>query len=275
MHEHQRVHLETQLHDRTGLGEASIEDHPAVVRDGDLAEPVDVGREIPAPKPVLARLDQKRVISVLRPFVAERLIALFTPPFGYQRSRRVSADGVMPTVGVPDDRAKNPAHVGIQAMALGQFERVLTLERVRRVIALERVLRVIEQHPRIRTALQVRQAQQRAAADVEGPMLPALDDGFVTGTVFGRQLPSSAQHAPLRDITHRPRGSAPPQFRRSRRCFVDFGIPHGVDHPEDAQLLDIDLPGFCPAVYPRDRDARTASLGPDTRLRRAGTLDAH
>jgi hypothetical protein len=39
----------------------------------------------------------------------------------------------------------------------------------------------------------------------------------------------------------------------------------GGDHPEDAGLLDIDLPGFCPAVYPRNQnqDSRTASLGPD------------
>src|ERR1700693_840404 len=42
MQQHQRVHLETQLHDRAGLREASVEDHFAVVRDRDLAEPVDV-----------------------------------------------------------------------------------------------------------------------------------------------------------------------------------------------------------------------------------------
>src|SRR5258706_7803443 len=128
-------------------------------------------------------------MPILRPFIAERLIALFAPAFGYRRSARVSADGVMPTVRVFHDRAKNPAHVGIQAMTLGQFERVLTFERVRGVIALERVLRVIEQHSRVPTALQVRQPQQRAAPDVERPMFPACDDCFVIGTDFARQVP--------------------------------------------------------------------------------------
>ena len=68
-----------------------------------------------------------------------------------------------------------------------------------------------------------------------------------------------------------------PAISSVKEVFVEFGIPQRADHPEDAQLLDIDLPGFCPAVYPRDRecDARTASLGPDTRRGRAGTLDAH
>jgi hypothetical protein len=40
-------------------------------------------------------------------------------------------------------------------------------------------------------------------------------------------------------------------------------IPTAGDHPEDAQgLLDVVLPGFCPAVYPFVRDclSRTSRL---------------
>jgi len=36
----------------------------------------------------------------------------------------------------------------------------------------------------------------------------------------------------------------------------ESGYPMREDHPEDAALLDIDLPGFCPAVYPSRRTTR-------------------
>jgi hypothetical protein len=74
---------------------------------------------------------------------------------------------VVPAVGIRDDGTKYPAHVGIQAVAPGQLERVLALERIRRVVALERVLRVVEQHADIGASLDIDQAQQRAGAEGE------------------------------------------------------------------------------------------------------------
>jgi hypothetical protein len=56
--------------------------------------------------------------------------------------------------------------------------------------------------------------------------------------------------------------------------FARFGIslPQG-DHPEDAQgLLDVVLPGFCPAVYPFVRDCLSRTSRPP---KQTGTLDAH
>jgi hypothetical protein len=59
-----------------------------------------------------------------------------------------------------------------------------------------------------------------------------------------------------------------------RSLFARFGIsPPQGDHPEDAQgLLDVVLPGFCPAVYPFVRDCLSRTSRPP---KQTGTLDAH
>jgi len=55
---------------------------------------------------------------------------------------------------------------------------------------------------------------------------------------------------------------------------LEFGIPMWADHPEDCELLDIDLPGFCPAVYPW-KSLHGLPLSDQAPARQAGTLDAH
>src|SRR3954463_8930708 len=104
-----------------------VEYQCAVLFRVDLAEPVDVGRQIAPAHPVLGRLYQKAVMAVLGPVVAVFLIGLAAPLFRHLRLGGIAADGVVPTGGVLDDGAEDPSHVGIEAMAGGQLEGVLTL----------------------------------------------------------------------------------------------------------------------------------------------------
>jgi len=49
----------------------------------------------------------------------------------------------------------------------------------------------------------------------------------------------------------------------------------GGDHPEDDRILDIDLPGFCPAVYPPSAMSGGLPLSDQASDMQTGTLDAH
>ena len=115
-------------------------------------------------------------MAILRPFIAALLIARAVPT-----ARRtsalvgVAAYGVVPPHRVLDDRAENAAHVRVQAMALGELERMLTFERIRRVVTFEQVVGIVEQHADVGAAVDVDQAKQRAGAHGQRPVLAALD----------------------------------------------------------------------------------------------------
>ncbi len=59
--EHERVHLEAEHDGGARSCRARIEEHAPVLGRADLAEPIDVGREIPPPEFILAGLNQEAI----------------------------------------------------------------------------------------------------------------------------------------------------------------------------------------------------------------------
>ena len=100
-------------------------------------------------------------MTVLVPVVACGLIAAVAPLSRDDGLRRIAAYRIVPAETVGNDRAEDPPHIGIKAVACGQLERVLAFERVRRVVALKQIDRIVEEHADIGAARRDRSACRR------------------------------------------------------------------------------------------------------------------
>src|ERR1700733_11785978 len=120
--QHEGVHLEAQVHEVTGARMIGVEIHGALGVDPNLAEPIDICREITPPKAVFSAFYQECIVTVLSPVIAVLLIALFAPSLSTELAGRLAADGVVPSPAIPDDGAEDPAHVRVQTMAPGELE---------------------------------------------------------------------------------------------------------------------------------------------------------
>ncbi len=175
----QRVHLEAQIDARVRARIGRVELQGAIVAGRDLAEPIDVRDQIAAAQSVFAALDQKRIMAVLGPVVAIRLVVLCAPARIDQRAVGIAANRIVPTDRVGDDRAEDAAHVRVQAMAPRQLESMLALERVRRVVALQGIVGIEKQHADVRAAAAIDEPHPHAGAQSQRPMLAAFDQGLV------------------------------------------------------------------------------------------------
>ena len=230
MQQHQRLHLEAQIDVRAGARVGRIEDKTAVVAHGELAEPVHVGGEVAAAETVLAGLDQKTVVPVQGPVVAVRLIAALAPALGDHGTRRIAADGVVPADRVGDDRAEDAAHVGVEAVATRQLERVLALQRVGRVVALEWVGGVVEQHADVGAAGDVDEAQRQAAPHHERPVRATGE--FVVasgGTGHAALMRATWRAAPVRCTRNVESVIVAPYTRRATVAAAAGGRSNGDD----------------------------------------------
>ena len=155
----QRRHLETQAHASSGHRVTGDEREFPRRRRIHPREPVDVGRHVAPAEAVLAEFDEEAVATVPVVVVAGLLVAPLSPLAADQFSIASAGRGVVPADVVGDDGTENPTHVGIQAVARGEPERVLALQRVRQVEPCEGVGRVVGEHGRVAAPFDVGQAQ--------------------------------------------------------------------------------------------------------------------
>ena len=160
VHEHQRIHFETQG-DIIASGLCGfIQRNIASVIRHHFTEPVDISRHIRATQTVFGEFYQKCIVTILQPLIAILLIVSFPPTCGNLIGIAIAANSVMPTtIGIfgmlINNRRKNAAHIRIQTIAFLQFECVLAFECVGCVIAFQQIAWVVKQHCQIGAAFYI------------------------------------------------------------------------------------------------------------------------
>src|ERR1700722_10851967 len=135
--QHEGVHLEAQVHEVTGARMIGVEIHGALGVDPNLAEPIDICREITPPKAVFSAFYQECIVAVLRPVIAVLLVALLAPSLSNDLAGRIAADSVVPSHAILDDGAEDPPHVRVQTMAFGELKGMLAFQGIRSVVAFQ------------------------------------------------------------------------------------------------------------------------------------------
>ena len=190
MQGHECVHLETQGDRVAGLAMAGHEGQIALVVGRDLRKQIQVGGEVTLAEPVLRQLDQKAVVAGLGAVVERGLEADGLPALVDHVARvEIAADGVVPAQVVLDDGGEDTAHVGIQAVAAGELEGVLALERVRQVEPFQQVLRVVHEHADVGVGRARGKRHRAAATQAQRPVLAAGQMGLISG--FAHDVMSS------------------------------------------------------------------------------------
>ncbi len=134
-----------------------------------------LGDQVARAESPLAEFHQEAVVAVAVVVVAQLLVGAFAILGAHHGGVRAAAEGIVPAHGIVHEGAKDPAHVGVEHEACGEPGDVLRFQSVRHVVALHRAFEVVEQGAHVGAALDIGNAQQRAAFQHMGPARGRLD----------------------------------------------------------------------------------------------------